>query len=344
MIRPPLHLFGRRGLSSTNVMPHCGRSCRRPRPDPCLTEMLKCGFSWWILSSVTHRGADRFVDSILPERPLPRGTHDRPFSLRPAHRDPQPGTIAGHRRHDHRDPCGRHRHGDRHVHHRADGDRPAPPGPEPAAAHRASRLRRQHRAVAANATTERRFSREARTLRDVAGVGVLQIASPNIIGDVTYSLRSAAVSGNFFEMLGARPALGRLIRSADDAKGCGTPSCSAIARGERSSAGTRRCWVSTSVTRGTRTTASGTTSSSAWLRRASISRPVSTIGTRTKATRVPRLPAPASRWTPGAGATAGAARAEWLAFRQRAYEQTLTSAHMSGRFHVTRAESVSSRR
>jgi predicted permease len=42
-----------------------------------------------------------------------------------------------------------------------------------------------------------------------------------------------------------------------------------------------------------------------------------------------------------AGATAGAARSEWLAFRQRAYERTLTSAHMSGRFHITRAESVS---
>ena len=53
----------------------------------------------------------------------------------------------------------------------------------------------------------------------MAGVGVLQIASPNIIGDITYSLRSVPVSGNFFELLGARPALGRLIRSADDAPG-----------------------------------------------------------------------------------------------------------------------------
>src|SRR5262249_40534429 len=61
--------------------------------------------------------------------------------------------------------------------------------------------------------------RETRTLRDVAGIGELQIASPNIIGDVTYSLRSAAVSGNFFERLGASPAVGRLIRPADDEKG-----------------------------------------------------------------------------------------------------------------------------
>ena len=66
---------------------------------------------------------------------------------------------------------------------------------------------------------QKAFRREARTLRDVAGVGPLQVASPNIVGDVTYSLRSVAVSGNFFEMLGARPALGRLIRLADDAPG-----------------------------------------------------------------------------------------------------------------------------
>src|SRR5690349_3190092 len=66
---------------------------------------------------------------------------------------------------------------------------------------------------------QKAFRREARTLRDVAGVGELQLASPNIVGDVTYSLRSVAVSGNFFELLGARPALGRLIREADDAPG-----------------------------------------------------------------------------------------------------------------------------
>src|SRR4051812_25476497 len=63
------------------------------------------------------------------------------------------------------------------------------------------------------------FQRETRTLRDVAGVGVLQIGSPNIVGDVTYSLRSAAVSGNFFGLLGARPALGRLIDSTDAVAG-----------------------------------------------------------------------------------------------------------------------------
>src|SRR5689334_6816172 len=39
------------------------------------------------------------------------------------------------------------------------------------------------------------FRRESRTLRDVAGVGVLQVAGPNIVGDVTYTLRAVAVSG-----------------------------------------------------------------------------------------------------------------------------------------------------
>src|SRR3954469_21293524 len=63
------------------------------------------------------------------------------------------------------------------------------------------------------------FEREARTLSGVAGVGLLQTASPNIIGDATYTLRSAAVSGNFFQVLGARPALGRLITPADDSTG-----------------------------------------------------------------------------------------------------------------------------
>lgn len=186
------------------------------------------------------------------------------------------------------------------------------------------------------------FERETRTFRDVAGIGDLQVASPNIIGDVTYSLRSVAVSGNFFELLGARPALGRLITPADD------------------SAGLRHAVV---------------LSYRAW--REKFGGDPSVLGKRVAdpwdpdyhvaeyvivGVAPPGLDFPAgvdnwytyegdSRATPmsagitigrlAPGTTVGAARAEWLAFRQRTYEQMLTSLHQSGRFHISRADAVS---
>jgi putative ABC transport system permease protein len=186
------------------------------------------------------------------------------------------------------------------------------------------------------------FRRETRTLRDVAGVGVLQTASPNIVGDVTYSLRSVAVSGNFFEMLGARPALGRLIRSADDATGLRH----AVVLSYR--AWRERFGGDSSVL--------GKDVGDPWDPDYHIADYV-IVGVAPPGL---DFPAGVDDWytyqgdprsfpssagvTVGrlaSGATAGAARSEWLAFRERAYEQALTRAHASGRFHVTRADAVS---
>src|SRR3954466_1429720 len=180
------------------------------------------------------------------------------------------------------------------------------------------------------------FLRETRTLRDVAGVGELQIASPNIIGDATYSLRSAAVSGNFSELLGARPALGRLISSADDAVGL-----------RHAVVLSYRAW------RGK----FGGDSSVIGKRNGDPWDPDSHVGEYVIVGVAPPgldFPAGVDNWytyegdaragpasagiTVGRlapGATAGAARAEWLAFRERAYEQGLASRRMSGRYHLT---------
>jgi putative ABC transport system permease protein len=189
---------------------------------------------------------------------------------------------------------------------------------------------------------QKAFRREARTLRDVAGVGVLQIASPNIIGDVTYSLRSVAVSGNFFEMLGARPALGRLIRSADDATGL-----------RHAVVLSYRAWREKF---GGDSSVLGKQVGDPWDPDYHIADYV-IVGVAPPGLDFPAgvddwytyqgdpraFPSSAGvtvgRLAPGA--TAGAARSEWLAFRERAYEQTLNRSHNAGRFHVTRAELVS---
>ena len=184
--------------------------------------------------------------------------------------------------------------------------------------------------------------RETRTLRDVAGVGALQIASPNIIGDVTYSLRSVAVSGNFFELLGARPALGRLIRSADDAKGL-----------RHAVVLSYRAWREKF---GGDSSVLGKSVGDPWDPDYHVADYV-IVGVAPPGLDFPAgvddwftyegdpRASPASagitvgRLAPGA--TAGAARAEWLAFRERAYAEARARSHMSGRFHVTRAEAVS---
>jgi predicted permease len=62
--------------------------------------------------------------------------------------------------------------------------------------------------------------RATRTMRDVAGVmhwGAT--AFPFTDGDRQVVLNRAVVTGNFFDVLGARPVLGRLLRSEDDVKG-----------------------------------------------------------------------------------------------------------------------------
>src|SRR6266480_1248481 len=61
---------------------------------------------------------------------------------------------------------------------------------------------------------------DSRALRDVAGV-VHWAPSPHpfLDGDRTIVLDRSIVTGNFFELLGARPALGRLLRPDDDVAG-----------------------------------------------------------------------------------------------------------------------------
>lgn len=62
--------------------------------------------------------------------------------------------------------------------------------------------------------------RNARTIRDVAGVmhgGAIAVAM--LDGDHAVSLNRSLVTGNFFDVLGARPALGRLLHSSDDDNG-----------------------------------------------------------------------------------------------------------------------------
>jgi putative ABC transport system permease protein len=62
--------------------------------------------------------------------------------------------------------------------------------------------------------------RKARTMRDVAGVmhgGALTVAM--LDGQRSLPLNRSLVTGNFFDVLGARPALGRLLHSSDDDTG-----------------------------------------------------------------------------------------------------------------------------
>jgi putative ABC transport system permease protein len=62
--------------------------------------------------------------------------------------------------------------------------------------------------------------RKARTIRDVAGVmhgGALTVAM--LEGDRPVALNRSLVTGNFFDVLGARPVLGRLLHSTDDDAG-----------------------------------------------------------------------------------------------------------------------------
>jgi predicted permease len=189
---------------------------------------------------------------------------------------------------------------------------------------------------------QKAFQREARTMRDVAGVGVLQTSAPTIVGDVTYSLRSVAVSGNFFELLGARPALGRLIRPADDAMGLRHAVVLSYRAWREKFAG------DSSVL--------GKHAGDPWDPEYRIADYV-IVGVAPPGLDFPfgvddwytyqgdprAFPSSAGvtlgRLAPNA--TVGAARSEWLALRQRVYEQGLTRSKASGRFHVTRAEAVS---
>jgi putative ABC transport system permease protein len=64
------------------------------------------------------------------------------------------------------------------------------------------------------------FARESRTLRAVAGVAHFPAsAMPLVDGDRMLMLGRAVVTGNLFDVLGARPVVGRLLRAEDDAPG-----------------------------------------------------------------------------------------------------------------------------
>ncbi len=62
--------------------------------------------------------------------------------------------------------------------------------------------------------------RESRTMSDIAAVAHYP-AYPSTLtnGDQPIVLNTALVSGNFFDVLGARPVLGRLLRPSDDDTG-----------------------------------------------------------------------------------------------------------------------------
>ncbi|HEX3867164.1 MAG TPA: ABC transporter permease, partial [Gemmatimonadaceae bacterium] len=59
--------------------------------------------------------------------------------------------------------------------------------------------------------------RESRTMRDIAGVAHWPpTAAPFLDGERSVGLNRGMVTGNFFDVVGARPALGRLLRPSDD--------------------------------------------------------------------------------------------------------------------------------
>ena len=61
---------------------------------------------------------------------------------------------------------------------------------------------------------------EARTIRDIAGYAHWgSNAMPLVDGDRPLTINRSAVTGNFFDVLGARPAIGRLLRTDDALKG-----------------------------------------------------------------------------------------------------------------------------
>lgn len=69
---------------------------------------------------------------------------------------------------------------------------------------------------------EQQFRPQSRTLRAVAGVSHWGSApSPFLDGDRAITLNRALVSGNYFDVLGARPVLGRLLRQEDQVPGAG---------------------------------------------------------------------------------------------------------------------------
>ena len=69
---------------------------------------------------------------------------------------------------------------------------------------------------------EQQFRPESRTLSGIAAVSHWgAVPSPFLDGDGSISLNRALVTGNYFDVLGARPAMGRLLRTDDEVTGTG---------------------------------------------------------------------------------------------------------------------------
>ncbi|WP_158508729.1 ADOP family duplicated permease [Gemmatirosa kalamazoonensis] len=66
--------------------------------------------------------------------------------------------------------------------------------------------------------------RESRTMRRIAAIAHWPATpSPFVYGDRSVELSRGMVTGNFFDVLGARPALGRLLRPSDDEADASSP-------------------------------------------------------------------------------------------------------------------------
>ena len=73
----------------------------------------------------------------------------------------------------------------------------------------------------------RRFSAQTRTLQSVAGFAHWRVVAEALYdGDRSLTLRESAVTANFFQVLGVRPALGRMLRP-EDAHGWGSTAANA---------------------------------------------------------------------------------------------------------------------
>lgn len=74
--------------------------------------------------------------------------------------------------------------------------------------------------AAASTKTLSTVRRESRTMRDIAGVAHWPAApAPMLDGSRSIPLDRSLVTGNFFDVLGVKPVLGRLLRPSDDATG-----------------------------------------------------------------------------------------------------------------------------
>ena len=109
-------------------------------------------------------------------------------------------------------------------------------------AHKRSLLQRQFHALADRTSPTRNGSRSACTSRRFSSIFAYGDHRFNLAesGEVRYA-EGLWVSGQYFQTLGVRPVLGRLITDEDDRPGCGSPGVViSNASGSGSSAGIRK--------------------------------------------------------------------------------------------------------